>query len=51
MTVKELKEFLENVPDDAICLVLENVCTVKGKIYYKDLELEYEPKTNDVVFS
>lgn len=50
MNVKELKEFLENLPDDAEC-IYETTHQETGKIYYQDLKVEYEPKTNDVTFS
>lgn len=51
MTVKELKEFLENLPDDAECFSYESHCTYTGKIYWEELTVSYREDTKEVKFS
>lgn len=51
MNVKELKEFLENLPDDSECLAYESDCTYTGKIYYEELSVGYDKEHKEVKFS
>lgn len=51
MTVKELKEFLENLPDDAECFTYESHCSYSGKIYWNEASVSYREDTEEVKFT
>lgn len=44
-TVKELKEFLKNIPDDAIIPTLDD----EGDIVYNQTEFDYRPLEKELV--
>lgn len=51
MNVKELKEFLENLPDDAECVVYESHSTFSGQVYWQEGGASYDAESNEVKFS
>lgn len=51
MTVKELKEFLENIPDDAKCVVYESHSGFTGRVYWEEGSASYDAENNEVKFS
>lgn len=50
MTVKELKEFLENLPDDAECFSYESHCSYTGQVYWEPTNVSFNAEFKEVRF-
>lgn len=51
MNVKELKEFLEKLPDYAECLVYESHSSFTGQVFWQECGASYDEENKEVKFS